>query len=185
MGMRIIAGEFKGRKLLSPEGDQTRPVTDRVKQSIFDILAPVIEGAQVFDCFAGTGSFGLESLSRGAAHSTFFEAHRPTAVRLKKNLQLTKVEERSTVITADIFEAIAAWTKANIDIVFLDPPYRYLRERPEQLQKLFASLNKLLAPGGIVVFRHDLADTLELSAFTSADQRTYGQMSVEFLGRTN
>ena len=72
--MRIIAGEFRGRKLLPPEGDVTRPITDRVKQSLFDILAPRIDGARVYDCFAGTGSMGLECLSRGAEHATFFEA---------------------------------------------------------------------------------------------------------------
>ena len=66
--MRIIAGEFKGRQLLAPTGDATRPITDRAKQSLFDILAPHIDGAVVYDCFAGTGSMGLECLSRGAAH---------------------------------------------------------------------------------------------------------------------
>jgi len=70
--MRIIAGEHRGRKLLPPEGDVTRPITDRVKQSLFDILAPRIEGARVYDCFAGTGSMGLECLSRGSSHATFF-----------------------------------------------------------------------------------------------------------------
>jgi len=65
--MRIIAGQFRGRKLLPPTTDATRPVTDRVKQSVFDILTPFIEGAEVYDCFAGTGSMGLESLSRGAS----------------------------------------------------------------------------------------------------------------------
>ncbi|MDB5305247.1 MAG: rsmD, partial [Phycisphaerales bacterium] len=74
--MRIISGEFRGRKLLPPEGDVTRPITDRVKQSLFDILTPLLPDARVYDCFAGTGSMGLESLSRGAAHATFFEADR-------------------------------------------------------------------------------------------------------------
>ena len=66
--MRIIAGEFGGRKLLPPVGEVTRPITDRAKQSLFDILTPLIEGARVYDCFAGTGSMGLECLSRGAAY---------------------------------------------------------------------------------------------------------------------
>ena len=70
--MRIIAGEFRGRKLLGPETDVTRPITDRVKQSLFDILTPYLPQARVYDCFAGTGSMGLECLSRGAKHVTFF-----------------------------------------------------------------------------------------------------------------
>src|SRR5215213_3035850 len=78
--VRIIAGEFRGRRLLPPESDATRPITDRVKQSLFDILAPVVEDAVVYDCFAGTGSMGLECLSRGARHATFFEAD-PSAAK--------------------------------------------------------------------------------------------------------
>ena len=81
--MRIIAGEFRGRKLIPPQGDATRPITDRVKQSLFDILTPRIDGARIYDLFAGTGSMGLECLSRGAAHSTFFEADRSALERLK------------------------------------------------------------------------------------------------------
>src|SRR5688572_1371831 len=74
--VRIIAGEFRGRRLLAPKTDATRPITDRVKQSLFDILAPVIPESVVYDTFAGTGSMGLECLSRGAAGVTFFEADR-------------------------------------------------------------------------------------------------------------
>jgi 16S rRNA (guanine966-N2)-methyltransferase len=82
--MRIIAGEFRGRKLLAPESDTTRPITDRAKQSLFDILSPRIDGARVLDLFAGTGSMGLECLSRGASHATFFEADRSAVTRLRK-----------------------------------------------------------------------------------------------------
>src|SRR5438067_1897455 len=75
--MRIIAGEFRGRSLLPPQGQQTtRPITDRAKQSLFDVLTPQLDGALVYDCFAGTGSLGLEALSRGATFATFFEADR-------------------------------------------------------------------------------------------------------------
>src|SRR3954470_3194229 len=97
-GMRIIAGEFRGRKLLPPEGDVTRPITDRVKQSLFDILSPRIEGARVYDCFAGTGSMGLECLSRGAEHATFFEADRSALTRLEKNIATIQVQNRSKVV---------------------------------------------------------------------------------------
>src|SRR5438094_5779339 len=86
--MRIIAGEFRGRRLLAPESDTTRPITDRVKQSLFDILAPRMEGATVLDLFAGTGSMGLESLSRGAAAAWFFEADRPALARLRRNIEM-------------------------------------------------------------------------------------------------
>lgn len=180
--MRIIAGEHRGRKLLAPEGDQTRPVTDRVKQSIFDIVANRLEGSRVYDCFAGTGSFGLESLSRGASHATFFEAHKPTSKRLHENVRLIGAEERSTIVTTDLFRwAASQKPEARIDVVFLDPPYRYLRERPDELRSLARDLSSQhLAEDGVIVFRHDAADKLDLG-LPVADVREYGGMTVEFL----
>ena len=181
--MRIIAGEFRGRKLLPPGTDSTRPVTDRVKQSVFDILSPVIEGAVVYDCFAGTGSMGLEALSRGAKHVTFFEAERTAAARLKSNIATLKVETFTTVIAGDLFrwfEHTVMREKATL--VFLDPPYRFLKERAEDLQALAVTLaQRHLAADSTVVFRHDSRDSLELTALQRADVREYGGMVVEFL----
>src|SRR5215218_4314277 len=138
--MRIIAGEFRGRRLLPPESETTRPITDRVKQSLFDILAPVIEDATVYDCFAGTGSMGLECLSRGAKHATFFEADRSAAQRLEKNIATLGVGERSRVVQGDLFRWFEARADvdrdAGADLIFLDPPYRFLRERPDDLRRL-------------------------------------------------
>ena len=181
--MRIIAGEFRGRKLLPPAGDITRPVTDRVKQSLFDILTPVIDGSRVYDCFAGTGSMGLESLSRGAAHATFFEADRSALDRLKKNIAALGVADRSTVMAGDLFRWFdAAAAPKNVDVIFLDPPYRFLRERPDDVRRLAGAIaQKHLAPGGTVVFRHDARDALDLAPLAPADRREYGGMVLEFL----
>src|SRR3954465_11870306 len=99
--MRIIAGEFRGRRLLPPEGLTTRPITDRVKQSLFDILTPLLPDARVYDCFAGTGSMGLECLSRGAAEAVFFEADRSAVARLRKNIAALGVEGRSQIVPSD------------------------------------------------------------------------------------
>src|SRR5438874_2508970 len=96
--MRIIAGEFRGRTILPPTGDTTRPITDRAKQSLFDILTPLLPGAVVYDCFAGTGSMGLESLSRGASRTLFFEADRSAVMLLKKNIDSLGVGDRSQVV---------------------------------------------------------------------------------------
>src|SRR5436853_3369526 len=106
--MRIIAGEFRGRKLLPPEGLVTRPVTDRVKQSLFDILTPLLPDARVYDCFAGTGSMGLECLSRGAASVVFFEADRSALSRLRRNISALGVEDRCEVISTDLFRWFSA-----------------------------------------------------------------------------
>jgi 16S rRNA (guanine966-N2)-methyltransferase len=183
--VRIIAGEFRGRKLLAPEGDQTRPVTDRVKQSVFDIVSHRLENAVVYDCFAGTGSFGIESLSRGAKHVIFYESHKPTAARLRRNIETVGCQNRATVITADFFQHIRAAPSQPADLIFLDPPYRFLRERNIDLQLAGTSIAKLhLAPAGVVVFRHDAADEFAFDELPVVDRREYGSMTVQLLGRT-
>jgi len=182
--MRIIAGQFRSRVLLAPESEATtRPITDRVKQSLFDILTPLLEEAVVYDCFAGTGSMGLESLSRGARHATFFEADRSALGRLRKNIATLAVERESTIVASDLFKhfAYAPVPPEKPSLIFLDPPYRYLTERPDQLQALSKGLVKHLAPEGIVIFRHDAGDQLALEGFGVAEARTYGGMTLEFL----
>ena len=186
--MRIIAGQFRGRRLLPPATGATRPVTDRVKQSTFDILAPLVPDAVVYDCFAGTGSMGLECLSRGAAHVTFFEADRSAARLLRQNIDALGVAARSTVVLGDLFQWFAnappSRPPALADVVFLDPPYRLLRDQPADLAAWAAAVTAgHLAPAGLVVFRHDATDALALPPLTAADVRTYGSMAVEFLRR--
>jgi 16S rRNA (guanine966-N2)-methyltransferase len=179
--MRVIAGEFRGRQLLPPESEITRPVTDRVKQSLFDILNPNLPEAVVYDCFAGTGSMGLECLSRGANHVTFFEADRSAAARLRKNIDTLKVQEKSEVIGGDLFKWFVSNIKGKVDLIFLDPPYRFLKDQPDDLIKLAGQFQKLLNPNGVVIFRHDAADMLALPPLQVADVRTYGSMTLEFL----
>jgi 16S rRNA (guanine966-N2)-methyltransferase len=183
--MRIIAGEFRSRVLLAPESDQTtRPITDRVKQSLFDIVTPLLEGAVVYDCFAGTGSMGLESLSRGAGRAVFFEGDRSALVRLKKNIASLGVESRSQVVAGDLFKYFAgAPAVGDVGLIFLDPPYRFLREQPGRLRDLAEKLAGHLSAEGLVVFRHDAADKLDLPALARVETRTYGGMELEFLRR--
>jgi 16S rRNA (guanine966-N2)-methyltransferase len=190
--VRIIAGEFRGRKLLPPEGtDVTRPVTDRVKQSVFDILGSEVEG-RIFDLFAGTGSMGLECLSRGAVDATFFESDRSAVARLRKNIAALGVK-CAYVEPGDLFQWFDAEVarpdtlglsyRNTIDVAFLDPPYRFVRERPDPLRKLGRQLaGSILDPKrGVVVFRHDANDRLDLPGLSVVDERTYGGMTVEFL----
>jgi 16S rRNA (guanine966-N2)-methyltransferase len=183
--MRIIAGEFRGRNLLPPAGRATRPITDRVKQSLFDILTPIMEGANVYDCFAGTGSMGLESLSRGAAHVTFFEADRSAVDRLKKNIASLGVVKQSDVISMDLFRWFAKVSpREKASLVFLDPPYRFLTEQPDELRQLAEHLvEKYLRPGSLVVFRHDSKDSLDLTGLKPYDVREYGGMTIELLSQ--
>jgi 16S rRNA (guanine966-N2)-methyltransferase len=183
--MRIIAGEFRGRRLLAPKTDATRPVTDRVKQSLFDILAPLIPDSTVYDTFAGTGSMGLECLSRGAARAVFFEADRSAATLLQKNIATLGVAGRSKVVTGDLFrwfETHQADPPHRADLFFLDPPYRFLPERPDDLRRLGSRmLESHLNARGTVIFRHSSQDELHLPGFDRTNVRTYGEMTLEFL----
>jgi len=180
--MRIIAGTHRGRRLLAPETEETRPITDRVKQSLFDMLMPRLENACVLDIFAGTGSMGLESLSRGARHATFFESGRSPLRLLRENIDALGFADRSTIMPVDVFKwSPKPETADSADLVFLDPPYRFLAERASDLQELAMKLAALLSPDGIVLFRHDTSDSLVLTPLIPHDRREYGAMTIEFL----
>jgi 16S rRNA (guanine(966)-N(2))-methyltransferase RsmD len=190
--MRIIAGEFRGRQIMPPQGEVTRPITDRAKQSLFDVLAPRVEGSRVYDCFAGTGSMGLECLSRGAAHVTFFEADRSALARLAQNIAALRVTERTRTIPGDLFKWFdrAATRPADaqikpVDLVFLDPPYRFLAERSDEIIQLAFHLTRgHVNKDAIVIFRHDVKDKLDLPNMERNDLREYGDMAIELLRAT-
>jgi 16S rRNA (guanine966-N2)-methyltransferase len=192
MAMRIIAGEFRGRQIMPPQGAVTRPITDRAKQSLFDVLAPHIEGARVYDCFAGTGSMGLECLSRGAAHVTFFEADRSAVARLAQNIAALRVAERTRTIPGDLFKWFERATTrpadaqiTPVDLVFLDPPYRFLVDRSDEvIQLAFHLAHGHMKPDTTVIFRHDAKDSLKLPNLEVFDKRDYGDMAIELLRPT-
>jgi 16S rRNA (guanine966-N2)-methyltransferase len=181
--MRIIAGRHRGRTILGPDSATTRPITDRAKQSLFDILASRLEGAAVYDLFAGTGSMGLESLSRDATRVTFFEKDRSALIRLRKNLMNLGEQAKSAVIDKDIFQWFASPAKGTpADLIFLDPPYHYVRENAQQLQSLACSLATThLKSDGILIFRHERGDSLDLPGLAVIDSRTYGSMAIDLL----
>lgn len=167
-----------------PPGEVTRPITDRAKQSLFDVLMPWVSepGAMVADVFSGTGSMGLESLSRGAAHAHFFEADRGALGALRRNIDSLKLASQVTVHAGDLFQLVPkAFAAGSIAVVFLDPPYRFLNEKPEMLQELAPHLALALAEDGLMSFRHDSADSLTLPGLTPARVLTYGSMTIELL----
>jgi 16S rRNA (guanine966-N2)-methyltransferase len=125
--MRIVAGEWRGRTLTAPAGAATRPTADRVRQALFDMIAhapwggrALLEGADVLDAFAGTGALGLEALSRGAAHASFFEPDRAAMASLRANILAYKAAARTTVLAADATDPPPGQP---CRLVFLDPPY--------------------------------------------------------------
>jgi 16S rRNA (guanine966-N2)-methyltransferase len=123
--VRIIAGEYRSRRLLSPPEDSpARPGPDRVRESLFSILRGHVEGAEVFDGFAGTGSFGLEALSRGAARCVFVERDRDVAHVLKKNIEMLGAHDRAEVVIGDVLGPGAlSRCPRPATVIFLDPPY--------------------------------------------------------------
>ena len=123
--MRVIAGEFRGRKLAAPAGNSTRPTTDMVREAVFNSLRTmdVLDGAVVVDLFAGTGALGIEALSRGAARCTFIEKDRNALRVLRENLAALRIEDRSAVIPADVSAVLSSI--GSVDVVFADPPYEF------------------------------------------------------------
>lgn len=187
--MRIIAGQFRGRNLLAPASDTTRPITDRVKQSLFDIITGDMPDAVVYDCFSGTGSMGLESLSRGARLAVFFEADRSAIGLLKKNIATLAAEKQSRVIPGDLFKWFVHTVVAEQDkptVIFLDPPYRLITQRGDDLRTLIRSMvDQHLVAGGYIVLRHDAHDQLALPAGSAEfDRREYGGMVLRFIRRS-
>ena len=118
--MRVIGGEFRSRRLKSVEGRVTRPTPDRLRETLFNILAPRIVGAVFVDAYAGTGAVGIEALSRGAARCVFVESGRRAVEAIRENLHALGIEERASVVAGKVVAALG-WLQA--DIVFMDPPY--------------------------------------------------------------
>jgi len=123
--MRIIAGEFRSRRLKSIPGAATRPTTDRLRETLFDILTPRIAGATFLDAYAGTGAVGMEALSRGAGHAFFLERNRAALEAIRQNVASLGIEARATVVAGPVLVTLP---KYSADIVFLDPPYDLERE---------------------------------------------------------
>lgn len=120
--MRVIAGQSRGRKLVSAEGRDTRPTTDRVKESMFNLLAPYVCGANVLDLFAGSGALGIEALSRGAEKAVFVEKNAAALKNIETNLENTRLKDRAEVFFGD-YEKYLLSCSEKFDIVLLDPPY--------------------------------------------------------------
>lgn len=121
--IRIIGGRWRGRKLPVPDSPGLRPTNDRVRETLFNWLAPVIQGARCLDCFAGSGALGLEALSRAAASVTLLEQDRAVSAQLSRNLQVLQTQQ-AQVITADSLRWLAQPGDA-FDVVFIDPPFRH------------------------------------------------------------
>ncbi|MBJ7459374.1 MAG: 16S rRNA (guanine(966)-N(2))-methyltransferase RsmD [Thermoleophilaceae bacterium] len=170
--MRIVAGEFKGRRLAGPEGAATRPTSDKVREALFSILGP-IDGVRVLDLFAGTGALGLEAISRGATESVLVERDRRMAAVIERNVAeiLGGDDGRAKLVRGDGLRYLAG--AAGFDLIFVDPPYA---QAAELAPKLVAALPPALAPGARVVTESDRRLPLELvgSELSLRSEHIYG-----------
>ena len=172
--MRVISGTAKGRKLKSVPGEGTRPVTDRVKESLFDILGADVRGARFLDLFAGTGGVGIEALSRGAAEAVFVEQGRAALETIRANLAITHLADRARVVRADVFTFLASAPDAPFDYIYIAPP-QYKDLWAQTLRALDANPAWLSGDAQVIVQIHPREfEELPLEHLALVDQRKYG-----------
>ena len=189
--MRILAGRHKGRKLLPPPaGSVTRPITGLAKKSLFDTLGGLPEGAAVVDLFCGTGSMGLEALSRGSRACWFAERDRKVVERLRRNIEAIGAADCCTIWQGDVMHGLRARlaeVDGPVDVAFVDPPYEMARRWSwaEAADAVFRPLAESLAAHGVVVLRlpADVQVPEPLGGLAKLRQRRFGEMALVLLSR--
>ncbi|WP_156290444.1 16S rRNA (guanine(966)-N(2))-methyltransferase RsmD [Oceanobacillus salinisoli] len=173
--MRVIAGEFKGRQLKAVPGKSTRPTTDKVKESVFQVIGPFFDGGKVLDLFAGSGSLGIEAISRGMTSGVFVDKHPKAVHTITENIKALRLEDSVEVFRADAFRALKASAKREIifDLILLDPPYGKV-----DYVKLINQIVEfqLLSDDGIIYCEHDPKEDLSgmKHSFEILKQDNYG-----------
>ena len=183
--MRIISGIFKGKKIFEPKDASTRPLKDLTKESIFNIIVHSnklkinIKNSFVLDLFSGVGSFGIECISRGAKHVTFFENYNGVLPILKKNLSSLKIDEKYQVIEQNILNGINLKNSINtFDIIFLDPPYK-----EKNLKKILDNISseKLMKDNGVIIIHRHKNEKDQLSEnLKIIEEKKYGISKIIF-----
>tara|TARA_B100000787_G_scaffold163729_1_gene145679 strand:+ start:16 stop:588 length:573 start_codon:yes stop_codon:yes gene_type:complete len=183
--MRIISGNFKGKKLLLPKDKFTRPLKDLTKESIFNIirhsklLNVELENSNILDLFSGIGSFGIECLSRGASKVTFLENYKDVLIILKKNINNLKQKNNSTIIEKDIFLKNTLKLLDNkFDIIFMDPPYK--EKKLSILIDAIVELKLLKDNGVIIIHRHKKEEDQFPRKFNVITKKNYGISKIIF-----
>lgn len=178
--MRVVAGTARGRRLRSPDGETTRPTSDRVRESVFNALFSQgrIDDARVVDLFAGSGALGIEALSRGAAHVWFVESDRSAVAVIDENVDTLGFRDSATVIRSDADRAVAAGFGGAVDLVLADPPYAF-----DDWTGLSAALAPVVAEDGLLVA--ESGATVDLGpGWEKVRERTYGGTVITFAHRS-
>lgn len=180
--MRVISGTRKGHRLKAPKGKKVRPTEDRIKESLFNILGNINENSIVLDAFAGSGSIGIEFLSRGAKITYFVDDFYDSISIIKKNLEHTKLIDKARIIKSDIFPLLKKFNKDSVlfDYIYLDPPFN----QEELAPKLLKEIHKegLLSNKGLIIVEHGKKTIMDdnILDFEKIDSRKYGSKSLTF-----
>jgi 16S rRNA (guanine966-N2)-methyltransferase len=175
MYVRLISGEFGGRKIEAPDTKRTHPMSERVRNAMFNSLGDRIQGMSVLDAFAGTGAIGLEALSRGAHDVTFIERDRIAQKVLAKNVVSLGVEDRTIIIRTSVSNWLETSSKNYYDIIFADPPYT------DPQFSTVSRLMGLLKPGGYMILSHPgRGEGLTKTGVVVVDNRSYGNAFLTF-----
>ena len=161
--MRVIAGKYRSRALVAPRGVDTRPTSDRLRETLFNVLAPRMEGAMFLDLYAGSGANGIEALSRGAAGVVFVEKAAAAIAAIRSNLKSLGISEGFQLDTRSVATSLKHLQeqRQSFDIVFLDPPYKNADQYARTLEALGGPQERLLAPGAVVVAEHSRKQSLD------------------------
>ncbi len=183
--MRIIGGEYRGRKIRYPELEQVRPTKDRVREAVFNMIAEWISGARVLDLFAGSGSYGLEAVSRGAASVLFVEENGQCVRTIGENVDTLGCSARTLIISGDVFDALKRFGSAGkekFDLIFADPPFRQ-----DTAKKTLLAINNydIVNRSGLLVIEHHVGESLQGVAgdITLFKQKTYKDISISLFKR--
>ena len=177
--MRIIAGRFKGRRLKTPTWEGIRPTSDKLRETLFNIVAPRIDGASVVDGYAGTGAVGIEALSRGAAHVTFVETDRRAVRLIEENLAICGVQADYTIDTGDLVTVLRRFASGAFDLIWLDPPY----DISNVTEPLEAAARVLAADGLVVLERATRREPDVPPALVRTRDVKSGDSTLTFLAR--
>ncbi|WP_200760811.1 16S rRNA (guanine(966)-N(2))-methyltransferase RsmD [Effusibacillus dendaii] len=179
--MRVIAGDLKGRRLAAVPGRSTRPTTDKVKESVFNIIGPYFDGGSVLDLFAGTGGLGIEALSRGMEQAVFIDQDPKALQVVRRNIEACQLSDRVEIHRSDARRSLSWLSQkgCSFDLVFLDPPY-HLTIIPELVRGL--AERRLLKEGALLVAEHSASSELpeEIDAMHRWKFVTYGDTSISF-----
>lgn len=179
--MRVISGKARGLKLNAPKNDDVRPTTDRVKESLFNMINSYMMESEILDLFAGTGSLGIECLSRGADKCVFVDSSKESIGIIKSNIKKARVEDKSTVLNSDFKSAMKSLSLKNqsFDVIFMDPPY-YKNMFSDALSGV--DQNNLLKEDGIIVVEHDTKDEFpdSIGRLYKSKDKKYGNTTITF-----